>query len=393
MIYLFYEQLRGTQAARFLNFLRYPSFRIVAAGVSALLLGMLIGPALINRLRFTQHGHNNVREDTPDSHQKKLGTPTMGGVLILLCVAAATVFFADLRSPTVGAVLMITYGFGFIGFLDDWLKLSQKNSKGLSGKKKIGLQTLVYLGAILLFLCDWHYADGKLAPRLLVDTRLTLPFVPTHRFNPNLGWFYLVLGWVIVVGTSNAVNLTDGLDGLAIVPSIVAATTFAVLAYVAGTSIHIADVVEVAGGAQKVIGIPLWKYLGMPQVPGGAELAVFCASMVGAGISFLWFNTYPASVFMGDIGSLALGGALGGLAVLSKNEIVSAIIHGVFLVEALSVMIQVASFRTVGKRVFKMAPVHHHFELKGWAEPKIIVRFWILSILCGGVALLSLKLR
>jgi phospho-N-acetylmuramoyl-pentapeptide-transferase len=393
VIYLLYEQLRGTPAARFLNFLRYPSFRIVAAGVAALLLGMLIGPKLIDRLRFTQHGATNVREDTPDSHQKKQGTPTMGGVLILLCIAAATVFFADLRSPTVSAVLTITYGFGFIGFLDDWLKLSKNNSKGLSGKKKIALQTFFYLAAILLFLCDWHYSDGKLTPRLLVDTRLTLPFVPTHRFNPNLGWFYLVLGWVIVVGTSNAVNLTDGLDGLAIVPSIVAATTFAVLAYVAGTSIHIADLVDVGGGTQKLIGIPLWKYLGMPQVPGGAELAVFCASMVGAGISFLWFNTYPASVFMGDIGSLALGGALGALAVLSKNEIVSAIIHGVFLVEALSVMIQVASFRTVGKRVFKMAPVHHHFELKGWAEPKIIVRFWILSILCGGVALLSLKLR
>jgi phospho-N-acetylmuramoyl-pentapeptide-transferase len=393
VIYLFYEQLRGTPAARFFNFLKYPSFRIVAAGVAALLLGMLIGPKLIDRLRFTQHGQSSVREDTPESHQKKQGTPTMGGVLILICIAAATVFFADLRSSTVGAVMTITYGFGFIGFLDDWLKLSKSNSKGLSGKRKILLQTLFYAAAILLFLCDWHYADGKLSPRLLVDTRLTLPFVPTHRFNPNLGWLYLVLGWVIVVGTSNAVNLTDGLDGLAIVPSIVAATTFAVLSYVAGTTIHIADLVDAGSGAQKLIGIPLWKYLGMPQVPGGAELAVFCASMVGAGISFLWFNTYPASVFMGDIGSLALGGALGALAVLSKNEIVSAIIHGVFLVEALSVMIQVASFRTVGKRVFRMAPVHHHFELKGWAEPKIIVRFWILSILCGGVALLSLKLR
>jgi len=179
---------------------------------------------------------------------------------------------------------------------------------------------------------------------------------------------------------------------LAIVPTIVAAMTFAVLCYVAGTSIHIADAVDV-GGTQKLIGIPLWKYLGMPQVPGGAELAVFCGSIVGAGISFLWFNTYPASVFMGDVGSLALGGALGSLALLSKNEVVSAIINGVFVAEALSVMIQVASFRATGKRVFKMAPVHHHFELKGWAEPKIIVRFWIVSILCGGVALLSLKLR
>jgi phospho-N-acetylmuramoyl-pentapeptide-transferase len=188
------------------------------------------------------------------------------------------------------------------------------------------------------------------------------------------------------------VTLTDGLDGLAIVPTIIAATTFAVLCYVAGTTIHIADVVDV-NGVQKLISMPLWKYLGILAVPGGAELSVFCAAIVGAGISFLWFNTYPASVFMGDIGSLALGGALGSLAVLSKNEVVSAIIHGVFLAEALSVMIQVASFKMTGKRVFKMAPVHHHFELKGLAEPKIIVRFWIVAILCGGVALLSLKLR
>lgn len=393
MIYLLYEHLRGTEAARILNFVKYPSFRILAAGVFSLLLGMLIGPGLIDKLRFTQHGQSNVREYTPETHLKKAGTPTMGGALILLCIAAATVLFADLRSPTVGAAVTITFGFGVIGFMDDWLKLSRSNSKGLAGRKKILLQTFFYLAAIALFLCDWKYPDGSFGPTLLIDTRLTLPFVPTHRFNPNLGWFYLGLGWVVVVGTSNAVNLTDGLDGLAIVPTIVAAMTFGVLCYVAGTTLHIADLVDAGGGTQKLIGIPLWKYLGMPQVPGGAELAVFCASIVGAGISFLWFNTYPASIFMGDVGSLALGGALGGLSVLSKNEVVSAIIHGVFLAEILSVMIQVASFRATGKRIFKMAPVHHHFEIKGWAEPKIIVRFWIVSILCGGVALLSLKLR
>ncbi len=195
-----------------------------------------------------------------------------------------------------------------------------------------------------------------------------------------------------MVGTSNAVNITDGLDGLAIMPTIIAATTFTILCYVAGSATRIANV-ETVGGVARVVGEPLWSYLGVPEVPGGAELAVFCASIVGAGISFLWFNAYPASVFMGDIGSLALGGALGGLAVLSKNEVVSAIIHGVFFAEILSVMIQVTSFKLTGKRVFKMAPVHHHFELKGIAEPKIIVRFWIVAILCGGVALLSLKLR
>ena len=392
MLYLLYEALRRTEAIRFLNFLKYPSFRIIAAGVASLVLGMLIGPQLIDRLRFTQHGQSNVREDTPERHQIKRGTPTMGGVLILICIAAATFIFADLRSRAVGAVLLITFGFGLIGYLDDWLKLSKRNSKGLGWKQKLFLQTLFYAATVLIFFFRWAPVEGGFAPQFLIDTRLTLPFVPTHRFNPDHGWSYLVLGWFVVLVTSNAVNLTDGLDGLAIVPTIVAATTFAVLCYVAGTSIHIADLVEI-GGVQKLVGIPLWKYLGMPQVPGGAELAVFCGAVVGAGISFLWFNTYPASVFMGDVGSLALGGALGALAILSKNEFASLIIHGVFAAEAVSVLIQVASFKATGRRVFRMAPVHHHFELKGWAEPKIIVRFWIVSILCGGVALLSLKLR
>jgi phospho-N-acetylmuramoyl-pentapeptide-transferase len=392
MLYLLYEALRRTEAIRFLNFLKYPSFRIIAAGVASLVLGMVIGPQLIDRLRFTQHGQSNVREDTPERHQIKRGTPTMGGVLILICIAASTFVFADLRSRAVGAVLLITFGFGFIGYLDDWLKLSKRNSKGLRWRQKLLLQTLFYVATVFIFFFRWAPVEGGFVPQFLIDTRLTLPFVPTHRFNPDLGWSYLVLGWFVVLTTSNAVNLTDGLDGLAIVPSIVAATTFAVLCYVAGTSIHVAELVDL-GGVQKLVGIPLWKYLGMPQVPGGAELAVFCGAIVGAGISFLWFNTYPASVFMGDVGSLALGGALGALAILSKNEFASLIIHGVFAAEAVSVVIQVASFKATGRRVFRMAPVHHHFELKGWAEPKIIVRFWIVSILCGGVALLSLKLR
>ena len=393
MLILLYEWLKDTDAGRLLNFLRYPTFRIVAAGVASLLLGMLVGPGLIAALRLKQHGQSNVREDTPDTHKKKKGTPTMGGALILLCIAVGTLVFADLRSHAVWAALVLTLGYGFIGFLDDWLKLSKRNSKGLAGRYKMVLQTVFFLVAVLGFMCTWTDASGAFSgPTLLLDTRLTLPFVPTHRFNPDFGWFYVFFAWIVVVGTSNAVNITDGLDGLAIMPTIIAATTFAVLCYVAGSSIHLSDV-ETVDGAARLVGVPLWRYLGIPQVPGGAELAVFCASIVGAGISFLWFNAYPASVFMGDIGSLALGGALGGLAMLSKNEVVSAIIHGVFFAEILSVMIQVASFKLTGKRVFKMAPVHHHFELKGMAEPKIIVRFWIVAILCGGVALLSLKLR
>ena len=388
MLFLLYGLLRDHQAQRFLNFLRYPTFRIVAAGVAALLIGLLWGRQFIEQLRLTQHGQSNVREDTPDRHQTKKGTPTMGGTLILVCIGLATLLFADLSSRVVWVALLWTFGYGFIGFLDDWLKLSKRNSKGLAGKKKLLLQTAFFLIGIFGILCTWKGGT----PHLLIETRITVPFIPTRHFNPDLGWVYVFFAWVVVVGTSNAVNLTDGLDGLAIVPTIVAAATFAILCYVAGSGLHIADVVEVAG-QQRLVSTPLWRYLGILPVNGGAELAVFCAAMVGAGLSFLWFNTYPASVFMGDIGSLALGGGLGGLAVLSKNEIASAIIHGVFLAEALSVMIQVASFKMTGRRVFKMAPVHHHFELKGLSEPKIIVRFWIVSIVCGAVALLTLKLR
>lgn len=393
MLILLYEWLKDTDAGRLLNFLRYPTFRIVAAGVASLLLGMFVGPRLIAALRLKQHGQSNVREDTPDTHQKKKGTPTMGGALILLCIAVGTFVFADLRSHAVWAALVLTLGYGFIGFLDDWLKLSKRNSKGLAGRYKMVLQTVFYLIAVFGLMCSWTGPDGSFSgPRLLLDTKLTLPFVPTHRFNPDFGWFYVVFAWVVVVGTSNAVNITDGLDGLAIMPTIIAASAFAVLCYVAGSSIRLSNV-ETVDGVARLVAVPLWRYLGVPEVPGGAELSVFCASIVGAGISFLWFNAYPASVFMGDIGSLALGGALGGLAMLSKNEVVSAIIHGVFFAEILSVMIQVTSFKLTGKRVFKMAPVHHHFELKGMAEPKIIVRFWIVAILCSGVALLSIKLR
>lgn len=391
MLYLLYEWLQGTDAGRWLNFLRYPTFRILAAGIGSFLLGMLLGPRLIAFLRKRQHGQSNVREDTPDSHQKKKGTPSMGGTLILLCMGTATLLLADLTSRPVWAALVLTYGYGFAGFLDDWLKLSKRNSKGLPGRYKIVLQTVFFLIAVFVCMSEWGGAGG-MGPRLLIDTRITLPFIPTRTFNPDLGWFYVFFAWIVVVGTSNAVNITDGLDGLAIVPTIVSAAVFAVLCYAAGTTLAIADT-ETVGGVTKLVAEPLWKYLGILQVQGGDELAVFCASIVGAGMAFLWFNTSPAAVFMGDVGSLALGGALGGLAMLSKNEFPSAIIHGVFLAEILSVMIQVVSFKTRGKRVFKMAPLHHHFELVGLAEQKIVVRFWIVSILFGGLALLSLKLR
>ncbi|MCL2178388.1 MAG: phospho-N-acetylmuramoyl-pentapeptide-transferase [Proteobacteria bacterium] len=382
MLYALYTLLEGTEWARWFNFLRYPTFRIVAAGVVALALGMWLGPSLIQRLRFAQHGQDNVREDTPQTHQKKKGTPTMGGALMLLCFFLATLLFANLTSRPVWAMLWLTGSFGAIGFLDDYLKLSKRNSKGLPGRYKLLLQTLFYLVAIGSILCTWESG----VPQLVIDTKLVVPFIPTRHFNPDLGWFYLLFGWLILVGTSNAVNLTDGLDGLAIAPTVVSALVFAVLCYLGGSAVAIAD-------GQSLAGTPIHQYLGIAPIMDGAELAVVCASMVGAGVSFLWFNSYPASIFMGDVGSLALGGALGGLAILSKNELVSAIIHGVFLVEALSVVLQVASFKTTGRRIFRMAPVHHHFELKGWAEPKIIVRFWIMSVMCGGVALLALKLR
>ena len=380
MLYL----LLYPMAQRFtvLNVLRYPSFRIVAAGFTALALGLLLGPWFIDRMRRVQYGHSNVREDTPEGHKKKSGTPSMGGALILLTLVTATLLFADLRSRLVWAALLVTVGYGAVGFADDYLKISKRNSRGLPGRQKLVWQTVIVLAVYLVFLTDWSFRLEPSFPFLTVgtflDTHVTLPFVPTRRFDLNLAWAYVPFMLFVVVGTSNAVNLTDGLDGLAIGPSIVSSVTFLVLAYVAGTTIA---------------GFSLAPYLGIPPVPGASELAVFCAAMAGAGIAFLWFNTYPASMFMGDVGSLALGGALGILAVLTKNEVVSAILNGVFLVEAVSVIVQVASFRTTGKRVFRMAPIHHHFELKGISEPKIIVRFWITSIMLALVALMSLKLR
>jgi len=354
------------------NVLRYPTFRMLMAGLVSLLIGLLLGPSYIESLRKLQHGQTNVREDTPESHQKKKGTPSMGGGLILWALLLGTLLFADLTNRMVWAVLIFTLGFGCIGFADDWLKFTQRNSKGLAGRKKLFWQTVIFIFVMAVFFIDWK------SGALRIDTRLTIPFVKVKAFHPALGWLYLAFAFIVIVGTSNAVNLTDGLDGLAIGPVVVAALTFMVLSYLAGATIR---------------GLNIADYLLIPHIDGSVELGVFCAAMAGAGISFLWFNTYPASVFMGDVGSLALGGALGALAVLTKNEVDSAIIHGVFFAEILSVMAQVFWFKRTGRRIFRMAPIHHHFELQGWAEPKIIVRFWIVSIMLSLVALASLKLR
>ncbi|MBS2025163.1 MAG: phospho-N-acetylmuramoyl-pentapeptide-transferase [Deltaproteobacteria bacterium] len=359
------------------NVLRYPTFRMLAAGLTAMLLGLFMGPRFIEALRVMQYGVDNVREDTPESHKKK-GTPSMGGLLLLFCLGAGVLLFADLTSRLVWSALVITFGFGGIGFIDDWLKYKKRNSKGLAGKKKLALQAAIFLGVMLFAFADFHHGNGA-APHLAIDTRLTIPFVKVARFHLDLGWFYLVFAFFLIVGTSNAVNLTDGLDGLAIGPTIVSAVTFMLLAYLSGLVLK---------------GFNVADYLLIPHIDGASELAVFGASLAGAGIAFLWFNCHPAEMFMGDVGSLAIGGALGSLAMLTKNEVDSAIIHGVFLAETLSVMIQVFWFkRTGGKRIFLKAPLHHHFEEAGVPETKIVVRFWITSIFLALVALASIKLR
>lgn len=360
---------------------QYPSFRIPAAALTALALSLCFFPRFIDLLRTLQHGATKVREDVPERHQIKHGTPTMGGLFILLVVGLSSLLWADLRNAYVWASLAVLFGFGAVGGVDDWRKITRRNSRGLAGRRKLSLQLLI-LVAVALGLA---WADAGRG--LLLDTRLTLPLVSTRAFTLDLGYAYFALAAWIVIGTSNAVNLTDGLDGLAIGPTIVSAATFTLLAYVAGTVLTAVS----PGGVR--VDFNLAQYLNLAHNEAAGELAVVCASIVGAGFGFLWYNTFPATVFMGDVGSLALGGTLGTVAVLSKQEILSALIHGVFLVEALSVIFQVASFKLTGRRIFRMAPIHHHFELKGWAEPKIIVRFWLVSIVLALMSLLSLKLR
>tara|TARA_B100000768_G_scaffold34485_1_gene33095 strand:- start:20448 stop:21533 length:1086 start_codon:yes stop_codon:yes gene_type:complete len=343
--------------------LRYITVRTIGGTVTALLMSILLGPFVINllkRLQFEQH----VRIDGPKSHYKKTGTPTMGGLLIILSLLISTLLWADLGNRYIWVVLFITVTFGFIGFLDDYLKIKSKSSDGLTSKQKIVFQTLfAFITTAFLYF----------SAEVPAETAFIVPFDKNLLINMS-PFLFIFLGSFVVVGSSNAVNLTDGLDGLAIMPTILIAGALGLIAYGMG-NVLIAD------------------YLYLPHLEISGELVVFCGALVGSGIGFLWYNTYPAQIFMGDVGSLTLGAALGIIAVILRHELVFAIMAGVFVMETLSVAIQVISFKLRGKRVFLMAPIHHHFELKGWEEPKIIVRFWIITIILILVALATLKIR
>ncbi len=359
MIYHFLYPLHTSISA--FNVFRYITFRTIYASLTAFVICFLLGPWVIRKLSYMQVGQY-IREDGPQSHLQKAGTPTMGGTLIIFSVAVASLLWADLTNPFIWIVLLVFLGFGTIGFVDDYLMQVKKRSKGLTAKGKLILQTALALltGYLLVMNPD-------------VTTRVSIPFF--KHLSPELGWWYVLFVAFVIVGASNAVNLTDGLDGLAIGPTIIAAVTYMIFAYVAG---H----------------IKIAEYLQINYVAGSGEVTVFCGAMAGAGLGFLWFNAYPAQVFMGDVGSLSLGGSLGTVAVITKQEILLALVGGLFVMEALSVIFQVGFFKlTKGKRIFRMAPLHHHFELKGWPEPKVIVRFWIIAIALALISMSTLKLR
>ena len=344
------------------NVFQYLTLRAILGVMTALGIALIVGPTMIRHLSFRQIGQV-VRNDGPESHISKTGTPTMGGSLILVAIAVSTLLWADLTNRYVWVVLLVTMLFGTIGFVDDYIKLVRQDPKGLLSRYKYFWQSVVGLGAAIFL---------YMTVQTPAETQLIVPFF--KEIIIPLGAWYLLVVYLVIVGSSNAVNLTDGLDGLAIMPTVMVAAALGLFSYVAG---HF----EFA------------NYLQIPHIPGAGELTVFCAAMVGAGLGFLWFNTYPAQVFMGDVGALALGAALGPVAVLVRQELVLLIMGGVFVIETLSVMIQVASYKLRGKRVFLMAPIHHHYELKGWPEPRIIVRFWIITVFLVLVGLATLKIR
>jgi phospho-N-acetylmuramoyl-pentapeptide-transferase len=347
-----------------LNVFRYITFRVGGATMTALIFVFLFGPAIIRALKIKQGKGQPIREDGPQSHLvTKKGTPTMGGLMILSGLIVSTLLWANLSSFYVWTVLGVTVGFGLIGFYDDYLKVTKQSHKGFSGRSRLAVEFAI---AAVACIAISHLSSGPLS------NTLTFPFI--KAFVLDLGWFFIPFGAFVIVGAGNAVNLTDGLDGLAIVPVMVATASFGVMAYLSGNAIFA-------------------EYLQIHFVPGTGELAVLCGAMLGAGLGFLWFNAPPAAIFMGDTGSLALGGMLGAIAVATKHEIVLAIVGGLFVLEAVSVIIQVASFKLTGKRVFKMAPIHHHFEHLGWTEPQVVIRFWIIAVVLALIGLSSLKIR
>ncbi|MGO9605531.1 MAG: phospho-N-acetylmuramoyl-pentapeptide-transferase [Candidatus Binataceae bacterium] len=359
MLYLLLYQLHRVHPG--FNVLRYETFRSVLAGLTALALSLALGPWLIERFRAAQIGQT-IRDEVPQSHQKKAGTPTMGGLLILTATLAATLLLANITNPYVWLAIFVTVSFGTVGFADDYLKLRRGKGLGLSGPAKlVALFGLAFAVSLFLFV-GLHF-----------DTHLTIPFF--KNVNPDLRWWgYIPLSMVVLVGCSNAVNLTDGLDGLAIGPVMTTAFTYWVFSYAAGN-------------------LKFATYLQIPHVVGVGEVAIFCASLIASSLGFLWYNAYPASMIMGDVGALSLGGALGMVAILAKQELALVIAGGVFVIEAVSVIIQRYYFKMTHRRVFRMAPLHHHYELKGWPETIVVIRFWIISIVCALVALSTLKLR
>lgn len=344
------------------NVFQYITLRIILGVLTSLFISLLIGPYLIKRLNEYQIGQS-VRDDGPESHLSKSGTPTMGGLLILVSIAVSTLCWADLGNRFIAVVLLVTLAFGVIGWVDDYRKVVNQDPKGLPARYKYLWQSIAGLGAAL-FLYQTAASPA--------ETQLIIPFVKNVTI--NLGWMYVVLSYFVIVGSSNAVNLTDGLDGLAILPTVLVSGALVIFAYTTGHAYFA-------------------EYLGIPYIKGVGEVAIFCASIVGAGLGFLWFNTYPAQVFMGDIGALALGAALGIVAVVVRQELVLFIMGGVFVMETFSVILQVGSYKLTGKRVFHMAPLHHHYELKGWPEPRVIVRFWIVTVILVLIGLASLKIR